>query len=97
MSLSAALLLMVPMAVSSGAGVGANTASGADNKASSASAKAPSSRADPIAIATARVKIVRPVSVRIRREDGEVIVEAPDRQKPQAEKDQSGTYWVEFS
>lgn len=94
MTLSAALLLLAPIAASSAPGAGAPAAT---ESASTQPARASSSRAAPIAVATARVQIVRAVSVRVRRKDGAIEIEAHEQQKPQAQRDPSGTLWVEFS
>jgi hypothetical protein len=87
MTLSATLLMMVSMAASGAASGAAGDAKGGTS----------TSRPAPIATATARAEIVRPVSVRIRRKGSIIEVDAPEAQAPQAKRDESGTLWVEFS
>ena len=85
MTFSAALLLLAPVVASNAAGAGA------------AHSQSSSARPAPVAVVVARAEIVRPVSVRIRRNGAEIEIEAPKARKPQAEHDRSGTLWVEFS
>lgn len=84
MTLSAALLLLAPIAVS-GSGDGA--------------APAPASRPAPVATATvtASARIIRPASVRVRRSGDTLEIEAQAAQRPQTARDMAGTVWIEFS
>ncbi|MEM7688973.1 MAG: hypothetical protein AAF291_08105 [Pseudomonadota bacterium] len=90
MTLAPVLLLLAPMAAQAASGSAAPA-----TKAAHASARAPSS--GPSATVSASAKIVRPVSVRVRADDGKIEVDAPRARKPQAERDTRGTLWIEFS
>lgn len=84
MSLTAALLVLAQIA-----SVGA----GNEGTASQASTARPA----PVATATARAQIVRPVAVRFNRETQQVEVESRLTGKPQRGSDEAGTVWIEFS
>lgn len=85
MTFSAALLLLAPIAVSAQAGVATDEPS------------ARGAGSAPIASATASARILRPVSVRVRKVGDRLKIETPREAKPQTERDAAGTLWIEFS
>lgn len=87
MSLTAALLLLAPIAASGAPG--AATGDGG----------AGVSRPVPVATAsaTASARIIRPASLRVRRAGDTVEIEAETAEKPQTARDGEGTLWIEFS
>jgi len=87
MTFVAALLLLAQTA----AGVAATEPPASASKAGRASS------GGAVASATASARIIQPVSVRVRGSGEAVEVDAGGGQKPQTERDRSGTLWIEFS
>jgi len=87
MTFAAALLILAQATT----GVAAGESSASASKAGRASS------GSTIATATASARIIRPVSVRVRQSGETVEIDAKAAQKPQTERDRSGTLWIEFS
>lgn len=89
MTFSAAFLLLVPIAAQVGS-------VGDVNDIHAASRPAPADRAA-VATVTASARILRPASVRVRRQGNAIEIEASNAHGAQSTRDVAGTLWIEFS
>ena len=87
MTFFAALLFLAPVAAQATTSV-AVSETATQNRASAGGA---------VASATVSARILQPVIVRVRRDEQRVQIAATGALAPQAEHDQAGMLWIEFS